>query len=227
MKQVSAGSPDIHANPGLTNPLGDTDSVPKATIPQHDQASLPGLQINSDSAHLQKSVTALTSPNGDPVLEAKAASPAKSPEQTTDPIATSLTLEDMPSNPRADMSERVTDESSKKLLEGTGSNPPTGDPTSSTPLVPVHNPLDDMSFMKPIDISQVSLGPVLEPAQEPSLPRTPENFCSQTSFTLAEAQAYARYKAAKGIKPHGFRGAPYVPLKPWACPPLSPRTVRP
>lgn len=61
-----------------------------------------------------------------------------------------------------------------------------------------------------------SIEPSLEPSSEPKV-SVGTDFCSKASFTLDEAEAHARQLAVKGAKPRGFRGAPYIPLAPWAC----------
>ena len=83
------------------------------------------------------------------------------------------------------------------------------------------DPADPSSSLRQIDTAEVPIEPSSEPgldqpaAQSANADTDP--FCSLETFSLEQAQAYARRRKANGAKPLGIRGAPYVPLAPWAC----------
>eukprot|EP00884_Botryococcus_braunii_P003778 jgi/Botrbrau1/13400/Bobra.0082s0007.1 len=80
---------------------------------------------------------------------------------------------------------------------------------------------DPSSSVRQIDTTEVPLEPSSEPgldqpdAQSANADNDP--FCSLETFTLEQAQSYARRREVRGAKPVGIIGAPYVPLAPWAC----------
>eukprot|EP00884_Botryococcus_braunii_P017798 jgi/Botrbrau1/4701/Bobra.0218s0022.1 len=231
---VAADSPLNQPDTSSTNPVEGSEETPKIFLTQQVQATLPVEEIQKLDAYLQEAVPSLTNPlnnevTSSPSTESILGTPLNPMEQLipTDPAIPDPSIDRASSAASAgDLTTEEPAGASEQATVAVAMNPvddmwtgPGSMSVSPTPQYPLHNPLDDLTYIKKIETESPERP--LEPSSEPNL----VDFCSKRGFTIEEAEAHAaKMRAIRGAKPPGFQGAPYVPLAPWACDSRVPAT---